>query len=100
MKKVTFNNFYFIQLLFFAFLLITGFSHSVFAIAKPMIFPIRQSVQITNNDFILAESVNPRFGKIIKEVNMYGSVNYQSTQPVRNPKTKPIKSNAVFFCSF
>ena len=57
MEKVTFSNFYLIQLLFFAFLLITGFSHSVFAIEKPMIFPIPQSVQITNDDFILDESV-------------------------------------------
>ena len=57
MKKVTFNNFNFIQLLIFAFLLLTGFSHSVFAIAQPLVFPIPQSLQITNDDFILDESV-------------------------------------------
>lgn len=30
-----------------------------------------------------------------KEVNMHGSVNYQSAQPGGNPVTRPMHSNAI-----
>ncbi len=46
--------------------------------------------------FFAFEWVNPRFGKKIKEVNVYGSVNYQYIQSSENsPKTKPMPSNAI-----
>jgi hypothetical protein len=45
--------------------------------------------------FFAYEWVNPRFGKIIKEVNLYGSVNYQATQRSGNPETRPMSSNAI-----
>ena len=49
--------------------------------------------------FYAFEWVNPRFGKIIKEVNMYGTVNYQSAQPAGNPKTSAMKSNAIILAA-
>jgi hypothetical protein len=45
--------------------------------------------------FYAYEWVNPRFGKKIKEVNVYGSVNYQSTQRAGNPETRPMPGNAI-----
>jgi hypothetical protein len=45
--------------------------------------------------FFAFEWVNPRFGKIIKEVNVYGSLNYQSTQRAGNPETRPMPINAI-----
>ena len=46
--------------------------------------------------FFALEWVNPRFGKIIKEVNLHGTVNYQATQTdYSKPVTKPMKSNAI-----
>ena len=45
--------------------------------------------------FFAYEWVNPRFGKIIKEVNLFGSVNYQATQRSGNPETRPMSSNAI-----
>jgi hypothetical protein len=42
------------------------------------------------------EWVNPRFGKVIKEVNLCGTVNYQATQTdYGKPEYKPMKSNAI-----
>jgi len=58
-------------------------------------------MQCSTNDkenpvvFYAFEWVNPRFGKKIIEVNLYGSVNFMSTQPAGNPVTKPAKSNAI-----
>jgi len=46
--------------------------------------------------FFALEWVNPRFGKVIKEVNLYGTVNYQATQTdYGKPVYKPLKSNAI-----
>jgi hypothetical protein len=46
--------------------------------------------------FFALEWVNPRFGKVIKEVNLYGTVNYQATQTdYGKPEYKPMKSNAI-----
>jgi hypothetical protein len=45
--------------------------------------------------FFAFEWINPRFGKIIKEVNLYGSVNYQATQAASNPETRPMPANAI-----
>ena len=46
--------------------------------------------------FFAYEWVNPRFGKIIKEVNLCGTVNYQATQTNYGvPEYAPMKSNAI-----
>ncbi len=46
--------------------------------------------------FYAYEWVNPRFGKVIKEVNICGSVNYQATQTnYGKPEFAPMKSNAI-----
>jgi hypothetical protein len=53
---------------------------------------------MTNNPitFYAFEWVNPRYGKIIKEVNLHGTVNYQALQQdYGKPVTEPMKSNAI-----
>jgi hypothetical protein len=45
------------------------------------------------------EWINPRFGKVIKEVNLHGTINYQSAQASGNPVTKPMPSNAILLSS-
>lgn len=46
--------------------------------------------------FFAFEWVNPRFGKVIKEVNLHGSVKYQSLQQnYGKVETAPMQSNAV-----
>lgn len=46
--------------------------------------------------FFAFEWVNPRFGKVIKEVNLHGSVKYQSLlQNYGKVETAPMRSNAV-----
>lgn len=46
--------------------------------------------------FFAFEWVNPRFGKIIKEVNLYGSVNYQAQQQdYGTVVSEPMPSNAI-----
>ena len=59
--------------------------------------PIRCSSDEINNPitFFAFEWVNPRFGKIIKEVNIFGSINYQSTERSSNPETRPMQGNAI-----
>jgi hypothetical protein len=59
--------------------------------------PIICSSDENNNPiiFFAFEWVNPRFGKIIKEINVYGSVNYQGTQAASNPETRAIPANAI-----
>jgi hypothetical protein len=59
--------------------------------------PVRCSSDEINNPitFFAFEWVNPRFGKTIKEVNVYGSVNYQSTERSSNPETRPMPGNAI-----
>jgi hypothetical protein len=50
--------------------------------------------------FFAFEWVNPRFGKIIKEVNLHGSANYQATQTdYGKPVFEPIKSNAIILAA-
>ena len=45
--------------------------------------------------FFAYEWVNPRFGKIIKEVSLHGTTDYQATVGSGNPKTKPAPGNAI-----
>jgi hypothetical protein len=46
--------------------------------------------------FFAFEWLNPRFGKVIKEINLHGTINYQATQTnFAMPVTRPMKSNAV-----
>ena len=49
--------------------------------------------------FYAYEWVNPRFGKIIKEVSLYGTIDYQATQAAGNPKTNPMTSNAILLAA-
>ena len=47
--------------------------------------------------FFAYEWVNPRFGKKIKEVNVYGSINYQAQQTdYLTVVSSPMPSNAIF----
>ncbi len=60
--------------------------------------PVRCSSDEINNPitFFAFEWVNPRFGKIIKEVNVYGSVNYQAQQQdYGTVVSAPMPSNAI-----
>jgi len=46
--------------------------------------------------FFAFEWVNPRFGKVIKEVNMHGSINYQAQQQdYGKVVSAPMQSNAI-----
>ena len=83
------------------------------AIERPLIFPIPQHVEISNELFILDDSVsiiiptnasekdifewvNKRFGKKIKEVNLHGTVNYQALkQDYAKPVSETAPSNAI-----
>jgi hypothetical protein len=50
--------------------------------------------------FFAAEWVNPRFGKIVREVKLHGTVNYQATQTdYGKPVYKPMKSNAILLAA-
>jgi len=60
--------------------------------------PVVCSTDVMGNPitFYALEWVNPRFGKIIKEVNLHGTVNYQATQTdYGKPEYKAMKSNAI-----
>ncbi len=59
--------------------------------------PIQCSANEKDNPitFYAYEWVNPRWGKKIKEVNVYGTVKFQSTQRSGNPSTKPMPGNAI-----
>jgi hypothetical protein len=60
--------------------------------------PIQCSSDQKNNPitFFAFEWVNPRFGKIIKEVNLYGSINYLAQQQdYGTVVSAPMKSNAI-----
>jgi hypothetical protein len=60
--------------------------------------PIACSADMKNSPitFFAFEWVNKRFGKIIKEVNLHGSVNYQALQQdYGKVVTEPMASNAV-----
>ena len=61
--------------------------------------PVVCSGDMKNNPitFFAFEWVNPRFGKVIKEVNLHGSQNYQATQQdYGKVVTEPMASNAIF----
>jgi hypothetical protein len=46
--------------------------------------------------FYAFEWINPRYGKLIKSINIHGSVHYQATQTnYGKPEYKPLKSNAI-----
>lgn len=59
--------------------------------------PIQCSSNTETNPitFFAYEWTNPRFGKVIRTVNLHGTVDYQSTQAASNPKTGPMPSNAI-----
>ena len=60
--------------------------------------PVACSSEMNANPitFFSYEWVNPRFGKVIKEVNLHGSVNYQATQQdYGKVVTAPMNSNAI-----
>ena len=60
--------------------------------------PVSCSADMKNNPvtFFALEWVNPRFGKVIKEVNLHGSENYQATQQdYGKVVTEPMNSNAI-----
>jgi hypothetical protein len=60
--------------------------------------PVACSTDMKNNPvtFFAFEWVNNRFGKVIKEVNLYGSLNYQAQQQdYGKVVAEPMKSNAV-----
>ena len=60
--------------------------------------PIRCSTDMNNNPitFFAYEWVNPRFGKVIKEVNLHGTIDYQAQATNYGvPEFKPMPSNAI-----
>ncbi len=58
--------------------------------------PVNCSADTTNIKFFSFEWVNKRFGKVIKEVNLYGSNHYQALQQNYGAvETAPMKSNAI-----
>ena len=60
--------------------------------------PVACSTDINDKaiTFFAFEWVNPRFGKVIKEVNLHGSENYQATQQdYGKVVTEAMKSNAI-----
>ena len=60
--------------------------------------PVDCSADSKNNPvtFFAYEWINPRFGKVIKEVNLYGSVNYQAQQQdYGKVESAPMSSNAI-----
>ena len=60
--------------------------------------PVACSSDMNNKPitFFSFEWVNPRFGKVIKEVNLHGSENYKATQQdYGKVVTEPMKSNAI-----
>ena len=58
--------------------------------------PINCSADTSNIKFFAYEWVNKRFGKVIKEVNLYGSNHYQALQQdYGKVETAPMESNAI-----
>ncbi|HEX7905479.1 MAG TPA: glycoside hydrolase family 20 zincin-like fold domain-containing protein [Chitinophagaceae bacterium] len=60
--------------------------------------PVDCSVKKGSNSptFFSFEWINKRFGKVIKEVNLYGSIRYQALQQnYGTVETEPMKSNAI-----
>ncbi len=58
--------------------------------------PVNCSADASNIKFFAYEWVNKRFGKKIKEVNLYGSIHYQALQQDYGAvETTPMESNAI-----
>lgn len=58
--------------------------------------PVNCSVDTSNIKFFAYEWVNKRFGKVIKEVNLYGSDHYQALQhDYGKVVTKPMEINGI-----
>jgi hypothetical protein len=60
--------------------------------------PVSCSTDMKNNPitFFAFEYLNKRFGKVIKEVNLYGSENFQATQQnYGDVETAPMPGNAI-----
>ena len=62
--------------------------------------PVNISADTSNIRFFAYEWVNKRFGKVIKEVNLYGSDHYQALQQdYGKVETAPMPSNAIFLAA-
>ncbi len=62
--------------------------------------PVNISADTTNIKFFSYEWVNKRFGKVIKEVNLYGSDHYQALQQnYGEVETAPMPSNAILLAA-
>jgi len=62
--------------------------------------PVNCSSSTDNIKFFAFEWVNKRFGKVIKEVNLYGTTNYQALQQdYGTVETAPMKSNAILLAA-
>ncbi len=62
--------------------------------------PVNCSSDTTNIKFFSFEWVNKRFGKIIKEVNLYGTNHYQTLQQdYGTVVTQPMESNAILLAA-
>lgn len=62
--------------------------------------PVNCSSDTSNIKFFSFEWVNKRFGKVIREVNLYGSVNYQALQQdYGQVEESPMESNAILLAA-
>ncbi len=62
--------------------------------------PVNCSSAGSTPSFFAFEWVNKRYGKVIKEVNLYGSVNYQAQQQdYGKVVTAPMESNAILLAA-
>ncbi len=62
--------------------------------------PVNISVDTANIKFFAYEWVNKRFGKVIKEVNLYGTDHYQALQQnYGQVETAPMASNAILLAA-
>ena len=62
--------------------------------------PVNCSATTDNIKFFAFEWVNKRFGKVIKEVNLYGTKNFQALQQdYGTVETAPMESNAILLAA-
>jgi len=62
--------------------------------------PVNCSASSDNIKFFSFEWVNKRFGKVVKEVNLYGTKNFQALQQdYGTVETKPMESNAILLAA-
>jgi hypothetical protein len=62
--------------------------------------PVNCSADTSNIKFFSYEWVNKRFGKVIKEVNLYGSDHYQALQrDYGRVETAPMENNAILIAA-